>query len=225
MEWMLATIWVGFSTAFLHVFSGPDHLAAVSPLSIQRQKQSWKTGLVWGGGHATGVYLLGSILLLLRETLPVETISSYSERLVGMVLIAMGAWGIQKSFRSRIHSHAHTHDGTTHVHIHAHVHPHGEHNTTFHSHSHASWWIGVIHGLAGGSHVLGVLPTLVMPSRAAAAAYLISFSIGTMAAMSIFSGGIGWASTRLTHHRIPLHSLLMGSGVVCVGLGFYWLWS
>ncbi|MBX7153243.1 High-affinity nickel transporter, partial [bacterium] len=94
-----------------------------------------------------------------------------------------------------------------------------------HTHSHASWWIGVIHGLAGGTHVLGVLPTLAMPSRTAAAAYLISFSAGTMIAMAVFSAGIGWISVKLIHRSVPLHSLLMGSGVVCIGLGFYWLWS
>lgn len=224
MEWIVTTVWVGFSAAFLHVFSGPDHLAAVSPLSIQNQKQSWKTGLVWGGGHAIGVSLLGSILLVLRETFPVEAISAYSERLVGIVLIAMGAWGIQNALRSRIHSHSHTHDGVSHVHIHAHIHTHDEAVPAHHSHSHASWWIGVIHGLAGGSHILGVLPTLAMPTRTGAVAYLFSFSVGTMAAMSIFSGGIGWAAVRMTH-RVPLYSLLMISGLACAGLGFYWLWS
>ena len=67
---MLAIL-AGGAAGLLHVLSGPDHLAAVAPISLQGREQSWKTGFRWGLGHAGGVVLVGVLSLLLRELLPV----------------------------------------------------------------------------------------------------------------------------------------------------------
>ena len=103
----------GLAAGLLHVFSGPDHLAAVAPLASDRERGQWLTGLQWGIGHTIGVLLIAALLLLLKEQLPLDAISAYSERIVGVSLIrlaagACGGPGCCRSLRCRsalAHSH------------------------------------------------------------------------------------------------------------------------
>lgn len=46
---------------------------------------------------------------------------------------------------------------------------------------------GILHGCTGTGHLLGVMPALAMPSWLCASAYLTSFGLGTMIAMSLFT--------------------------------------
>ena len=110
------------------------------------------------------------------------------------MLIGIGIWGIRKSLKLEIHAHEHTHDHS-HDHIHArrthlHLHSHGPKRHTHKKHTHTAVGVGVLHGLAGGSHFIGVLPALAMPTRAAAAIYLFFFGLGTVASMAGFSTAI-----------------------------------
>src|SRR4051812_37692850 len=102
----------------IHVFSGPDHLAAIAPLAMKRQRGAWLTGLRWGMGHASGVAFVGILSLMLRGVLPVDLISNWSDRLVGVLLIAIGLWTLRKA--CLIHAHSHSHDSETHEHVHIH---------------------------------------------------------------------------------------------------------
>jgi hypothetical protein len=49
-------------------------------------------------------------------------------------------------------------------------------------HAHASFCLGVLHGVAGSSHFFGVLPALALPTRAAALTYIaaLAASIGQL---------------------------------------------
>jgi hypothetical protein len=158
----------GLAAGSLHVFAGPDHLAAVAPLVIDGARNKWRTGLQWGAGHTAGVLLIAALLLMLREQLPLDAISAYSERIVGLALIAVGAWGVWKAQRA----------------------------SPSHSHAGASFAMGTLHGLAGSSHLFGVLPALAFSARLDSIAYLGGFGIGAMAAMSAFAAGIGLISLR-----------------------------
>jgi hypothetical protein len=85
--------------------------------------------------------------------------------------------------------------------------------------------VGTLHGLAGSSHLLGVLPALALPSRMAAGAYLIAFGLGSIAAMALFSSVIGLAAGRFagpTGSRT--WAALMGAcSLAAVGVGIWWL--
>ena len=87
---MLFAFTSGLLAAMLHVISGPDHLAAVTPFAIERKRRAWKIGMIWGIAHLTGMFLIGGLFLLFREMVPIEGISAYSEQLVGLVLIFVG---------------------------------------------------------------------------------------------------------------------------------------
>jgi ABC-type nickel/cobalt efflux system permease component RcnA len=231
----------GLTAAAAHVVSGPDHLAAVTPLAIESRRKAWGIGLAWGAGHTLGILLIGILFLLFRDVIPVERISEHSELLVGIMLILIGAWAISKVFvkeRSRRHSHLHTHAAGSEVYLHLHDHQHDNnsgHNTReAHSHDHArhhrqnlkaSLGVGIFHGLAGVSHLLAILPTLALPTKMDAALYLAGFGIGTLAAMMLFAAILGFVSGKTaTLGRAKTYNLLriVGGGVAIV-IGMWWI--
>lgn len=222
-------MWVplaGFAAGFLHVVSGPDHLAAVAPLAVRAHGDAWRTGLRWGVGHSAGVALVGLLALGLREALPVEAISAWSERLVGVLLIGIGLWGMRQAVRVRIHTHTHTHDGETHEHVHFHPsesEPESNHPKANHSHGHAALGIGTLHGLAGSSHFLGVLPALALPTTTSAVVYLLCFAAGTVLAMSGFSTAFGFFSRWTGGNGRAYRSLMQACAGAAMGIGAWWL--
>lgn len=218
----------GLIAGAAHVISGPDHLAAVAPLSVRPQQAAWRVGMRWGVGHSSGVIVIGLLSLLLREMLPRELLSSWAERLVGIMLIAIGLWGLRKAFSRHVHAHEHSHDGHRHLHIHLHDHSH-RHNpagaqTAEHRHTHAAFAVGTLHGLAGSSHFLGVLPALAFTRQSDAIAYLAAFGIGTVAAMAGFSTAIHFISSRLSFSGARAYSAAMGTcSIMALAVGLYWL--
>jgi ABC-type nickel/cobalt efflux system permease component RcnA len=225
-------LFLGLLAGSMHVLTGPDHLAAVAPYAVEeRGRRAWLVGLRWGVGHTSGVWIVSLLAFLLREVLPVERLSLWSERLVGVVLIAIGVWGVRAALTRRrlLHAHEHGHeDGTRHAHVHVHASgdvPHHHSGAAHRQHTHAPLAVGTLHGLAGSSHLLGVLPALALPSRTAAAAYLLAFGLGSIAAMALFSSVIGLAAGRFagpTGSRT--WAALMGAcSLAAVGVGIWWL--
>ena len=157
--------------SILHVITGPDHLAAVVPFAIESKKKAWKIGLFWGIGHLLGMLLIGVLFLIFRELIPVETISQYSEQLVGLVLIFIGIWSFYKLFKqepNHKHLHVHANDDLT---IHKHEHHHHEQGNHAHYHegikqsNFASLSVGFLHGLAGIAHFLLFIPVASFDSK------------------------------------------------------------
>jgi threonine/homoserine/homoserine lactone efflux protein len=225
---MIAYALAGALAGLVHVLSGPDHLAAVAPLaSDERRRAPWMAGLLWGAGHSSGVILVGLLALALRGWLPLEAISSWSERLVGVVLIGIGLWGLRRALGRHVHEHPHSHGEVRHEHAHVHVAPavrDARHEARPHSHSHAAFLVGVLHGLAGSSHFLGVLPALALPTTAASAAYLAGYGGGTVAGMMAFAFGIGLLATRArTRGGSAPRWLLSTTSVLALVVGASWL--
>jgi ABC-type nickel/cobalt efflux system permease component RcnA len=216
----------GFVAGLGHVFSGPDHLAAVAPLAVEGRVSAWKAGLRWGVGHTSGVLLVGALSLLLRDVLNVELLSSWSERLVGVVLIGIGLWGFRTALKKRVHVHGHAHNGQEHVHVHLHdsASAHRPAERKAHVHTHTAFAVGTLHGLAGSSHFLGVIPALAFPTRAEAYGYLGAFGAGTIFAMIAFAFSIGLISSGRAGGGVRAYQGLMyGCSVAAVGIGVYWL--
>jgi ABC-type nickel/cobalt efflux system permease component RcnA len=229
---LITPIIAGFSAGSVHVLAGPDHLAAVAPLAAERQTGSWRTGLLWGLGHAGGVLVVGVAALLAREILPLDELSGWSERLVGLVLVGIGLWGIGRARRQHVHGHEHTHDGHKHAHIHVHPEasdhdaPHAHAPSEAHQHvqTRAAFGVGVLHGLAGSAHFLGVLPALAFPSRADAIVYVVLFGAGTVSAMTLFAALIGWVAGRFAGRGTHLYrALLYSFSVAAIVVGLVWL--
>ena len=107
----------GLVAGFVHVLSGPDHLAAMAPYATERKARAWRTGVRWGLGHSAGVLGVGLLALMLRDALPVEAISAWGERCVGLVLIGIGVWGLRKAMAAtRVDTDQHRHGQRPQVH-------------------------------------------------------------------------------------------------------------
>lgn len=193
----------GFFAGFVHVVSGPDHLAAIAPYAVDARAQAWRTGIRWGVGHSAGVVGVGLLALLLRDTLSIDLVSAWGERCVGIVLAGIGIWGLRATL-------AHRRGGQ----------PHSQ------EHKHPAFAVGTLHGLAGSSHLLGILPALALPSDTAAAAYLLLFSLGSIAAMGTFSSFIGWLASRPGASSAKRQNgLLAICSVVAIVIGGVWLFA
>lgn len=195
----------GLAAGSLHVLTGPDHLAAVAPLAVERRQSSWLIGLLWGFGHTSGVWLVGALAFWLRESFPLDMLSAGAERLVGVALIAIGLWGLRRLVA-----------GTTHRHAHEHGEPASQ------AHRQASFGVGILHGLAGSSHFLGIVPALAIPSREGVFGYLIAFGVGSIAAMGGFSWLLGLLGGRDGRTR-PYRWLAVSCSASALLVGGLWL--
>jgi sulfite exporter TauE/SafE len=173
------------------------------------------------------VVLVGALIYLLKSVLHVERFSAFNERLVGIALILIGLWGLARVFSRKVHIHSHRHDGVQHVHFHGHEHPHAgtQHpHGSGHLHLRAALGVGILHGLAGSSHLLGVLPALALPTAGATAAYLGAFAAGTIAAMMGFAAMIGWMSVwNLFRTDLSYRVFLGVLSTVAIVIGVFWL--
>jgi hypothetical protein len=216
----------GAVAGIVHVLSGPDHLAAVSPIVAGDPRRSWRVGLYWGLGHASGVWAIAAAALIFKQALPLGLLEKWSEWLVGVVLIAVGLWTLRRALQHRIHHHEHVHDGTRHSHFHLHHDARNRQGQEAHRHSHAPLGIGLLHGIAGGRHLVGVLPVVLLPTRGAALAYTISYGLGAMAAMVGFAWIMGGIARRWMMKHANAYSLVLGGfSVLAIGVGMAWLLS
>jgi sulfite exporter TauE/SafE len=215
---------LGFAAGSIHVLTGPDHLAAVSPLAIQNRNKASMVGFKWGIGHTGGVCLLGFIALAFREIIPLNFISGYSDRIVGIILIGIGLWGIRKAYFKKIHTHYHEHNGSKHIHFHSHGSEYHHENPEAHFHTHTAFAVGIMHGFAGTSHIFGILPALAFSSRPEAVLYLVFFGIGTVVSMVLFATFIGYLSKKLeVKGTIIIQRMLATFSSAAVFIGFYWV--
>ncbi len=234
----------GLIASIIHVLAGPDHLAAVGPLAVRAKYRPWLIGMSWGIGHVAGMLLIGLIFFFFRDIIPIDFISENSERIVGLLLIVIGVWALLKikTLKQPKHSHDHKHqteDDTVYVHRHdhdhMHTHEHGHRHDEEENHTHdlkkekqtylAAAGIGVLHGFAGVSHIVHMLPTLAFESNYQAILYLIGFAIGTIVAMVSFSFLLGlmsgWASER--HKQRVLIGINVVAGLAAIIVGVLWI--
>ncbi|MEP3210880.1 MAG: sulfite exporter TauE/SafE family protein [Maribacter sp.] len=224
----------GVAASVLHVVSGPDHLAAVTPLAIETRRKVWKIGLFWGFGHLIGMLLIGLLFLLFREYIPLEKISEYSEQLVGVVLIAVGLWALFSIFyKSKNHKHPHVHDGEE-PYIHVHEHEHDK-SKLEHSHAHdkkvkqnlwSSFGIGVLHGLAGIAHFILLLPVLGFENQFDSIQYIVGFGLGTVLAMTIYTFLLGKIAnySKERNNKSLFRTIRLSGGIFAIAIGIYWLY-
>jgi hypothetical protein len=176
-------------------------------------------------GHSAGVALVGVLTLWLRDLLPGDLLSTWGERMVGVMLVGIGFWALRKAFK--VHAHEHEHSGSRHIHMHAH-HSHVPHEKAeaHEHHSHAAFGIGVLHGLAGSSHFLGVLVALAFPTRIQALSYLGAFAGGTILSMAAFSWIMGLLAFRFARASTKVYrGLMVCCATAAMVVGCFWLFQ
>ncbi len=211
----------GALAGLFHVLAGPDHLAAVGPLALDSRRRGWLAGWTWGIGHASGVVLVATLAILLRDLLPsVDRISAWSERLVGAALIAVGLWALRRS--ARVQPARHAHGAVSHDHLHVQAGPRWMRRI---GHAHAAFCLGVLHGVAGSSHFVGVLPALALPTRAGALTYIVAFGAGTVAAMTAFAAAAECTGSLVRAHSPAYRAMTATVAVAAIVIGGVWLFG
>ncbi|KAK9690746.1 hypothetical protein RND81_09G151500 [Saponaria officinalis] len=205
---ILTSAWTGFFAGCLHTLSGPDHLAALAPLSIGRSRmESAAVGALWGCGHDAGQLIFGLVFLLLKDRLHIEIIRTWGTRVVGLTLLIIGAMGIKEASEVPAPCVSLENGYET-------VGTEKKKKIGF-----ATFVTGIVHGLQPDALMM-VLPALALPSRWAGAAFLGMFLVGTVVAMGGYTVFIGSCSEALKD-RVPriTEKLTWASSLVAIGLG------
>ncbi|KAL9271226.1 Chloroplast protein FOR GROWTH AND FERTILITY 2-like protein [Drosera capensis] len=213
---ILSSAWTGFFAGCLHTLSGPDHLAALAPLSIGRTRmESAVIGALWGCGHDAGQVIFGLLFLLLKDRLLIEIIQAWGTGVVGLTLLVIGTIGIKEALE---------------VPTPCVVLENGECDVSVDDSldapvaakkkiGFATFATGIVHGLQPDALMM-VLPALALPSRLAGTAFLCMFLVGTVVAMGGYAVFLGSCSQALKG-RVPriTEKLTWASSLIAIGLG------
>ena len=203
--------WTGLAAGALHTLTGPDHLAALTPLTIGRSRlQSTLLGGLWGMGHNTGQVIVGLVFLALKERLNLQLLETGSKLMVGATLLFIGLMGCRETFtdeedkvdrgesaaapESAAAAQPHTQGWLVTLLGGAEAQGQGSAQTP-RRFAGATYATGLVHGLQPDA-LLVLLPALALPT-AAAAAYLATFLTGTVLAMACYTAFIGAGTEKL----------------------------
>ena len=118
--------------------------------------------------------------------------------------------------------------------IHEHSHEHAQNVTHQHKHPKdlkqsyfASFWIGILHGLAGIAHFLILLPVLGFKSQTDSLLYIVGFGSGIILAMTTFAFVMGKiaSSAKAGHNDFFFNGIRLAGGLFAIVIGIYWCFS
>jgi high-affinity nickel permease len=186
---------------FVHALE-VDHMVAVTAFVSRRPTvpAAVAFSLRWGLGHSLAVFLAGAILLATGVRWA-PGLANLLEGAVGVALVTVGIWSLR----------------TTHN-LHPNQSP--EHGPA----RRGITAVGLLHGLAGTSAVVALIPVTLLPARTLGMAYLALFGVGVTAGMIVFA-----LAAAMTMRRAAGASLLWGRRVASVAgfgsitLGCWWL--
>jgi hypothetical protein len=210
---------------FLHALE-VDHMVAVTTFVSRRPSihSAARFGLRWGVGHSLAVLLAGGVLLATGVRWP-ERYDAVGEGLVGLMLVGLGGWAVAAARKLHLHA-AEEHGDHTHLHVHGsggpHVHPHHDARPGRHDHGGITL-VGLLHGLAGTTGVVALVPVAMMDRVGLGLGYLTAFGIGVTASMTLFA-----VAAAVLMRRATRASLVWGRrsvtlvGVAGIGVGLWW---
>ncbi|WP_078410867.1 urease accessory protein UreH domain-containing protein [Priestia abyssalis] len=201
MEFSLLSVLVlGLVLGIKHAIE-PDHIIAVSTIASQSQKLSRASlaGVFWGIGHTMTLFIVGMVLIILKNEIPASWAMSL-EFLVGIMLVYLGL----STFFALKHS--------------ADQHQHAHHSYI------KSMAIGFIHGLAGSAAMV-LLTMSTVEHTWQGAVYIAIFGIGTCIGMLAFTTILGIPFVR-TKNKLTLNrSLTRFTGFVSMLFGLYYMYN
>ena len=196
----LITLSLGFALGLRHA-TDADHIVAVSTLvsdaagTRHGAQHGARVGAFWGAGHLLTIFLIGSVLVLVRLEIPPH-VAWALELMVALVLIGLGVSTIFKCFIGSYHFHRHQHGGRAHAHLHFHAASQPNHEHTNHAPQslgrRAPLLLGMAHGLAGTAG-LALLVLTSIPTRTMGILYLVVFGAGALVGMAAFGLVLGGA--------------------------------
>ncbi len=184
-------------------------------------------GARWGVGHSVTVLTVGTIVILTGFRLPAQW-NTLGEAGVGLMLVVVGLWAIRTTLNLHLHppvehgNHLHLHTHRTGRHHHAHAHAHSPPPTI--PHGHGTTVVGLIHGLAGTTGAVALIPVTLFPSRWWGIAFLLAFSVGVIAAMTTYALVAALAIRQVGGSSVTIgRRVSVGIGLVGVSMGLWWI--
>ncbi len=194
---LLSILLLGFTLGIKHA-TEPDHVIAVSTIASRTKKLSKSSlaGVFWGLGHTATLLVIGVTAVALGRQIP-ETLAGVLEFFVGLMLVYLGITGVWKSRAAKETNYQHVHK--------------------------KSFFIGVVHGLAGSAAM--VLLTAASASTGfEAAQFILIFGAGTVAGMLLFTTLLGLPFLVSSREAIPLF-LIKATSLISVFYGLYYMFE
>ncbi len=230
---------LGFLIGMQHALEA-DHLAAVASIAAGERSVGplIRHGVTWGLGHTLTLLLFGGGVIVLGSAIP-DGLARGLEVAVGVMLIFLGGWVLQRLIRDRIHVHMHWHEGgVVHFHAHSHAGESNPHDPRRHEHAHSpgipirTLLVGMTHGMAGSAALL-LLTTASIGSASLGLLYIAVFGVGSIAGMAALStaiavpltytaGALTWAHRGL-QAVIGLVTVAIGAGIVYETAVAHWI--
>lgn len=192
---LLSVLLLGFTLGIKHA-TEPDHVIAVSTIASQTKKLSRSSlaGVFWGLGHTATLLVIGVTAIALGQHIP-ENVATLLEFFVGVMLVYLGINGIRKN-------------------------PVIEEGKQQHFHK-KSFFIGVIHGLAGSAAMV-LLTAAAADTGAEAFQYILLFGAGTIVGMLLFTTLLGLPFLVASKKSIPLF-LMRATSLISIVYGLYYM--
>lgn len=186
---------------FLHALE-VDHMVAVSAFVSRRPTvpAALAFSLRWGLGHSLAVFAAGAVLLVtgLRWS---PRLSGVLEAAVGVALVTVGIWSLRTARN---------------------LHPH--HPAEHGAQGHGITSVGLLHGLAGTSAVVALIPVTLMRDTGLGLAYLALFGVGVTAGMAVFAVVAAVAMRRAAgDSELWARRVTASAGGASIGVGLWWL--
>ncbi len=183
----------------------PDHMAAVSVLVSERDRtHAHQLGLViwrsshWALGHSLTLILFACFILLLKSALSLN-IAEQVEFAVGPLMIWLGIVAIRRNFTQT----------------------HRSHQPTTLS---RSFWVGMVHGLAGTGGACTVALTLAARDAQTAVGIIILQSLGIIVAMTVYGCFLAFSLPKVMNRwRTTTRIINYLVGAFSIGIGLYTL--
>ncbi|MFQ6044817.1 MAG: hypothetical protein ACE5PT_00475 [Gemmatimonadales bacterium] len=224
----MSELWRAVATAFalgvVHALE-VDHLVAVGVFVGRRPRVATAAayGARWGIGHASVVFVVGSLLAWSGLKVPPGG-ASWVELGVGAMLIALGVWGVRAAARLHVHDPA-QHGGHAHLHSHSSgMHPHDHrHSDPAVRHRHLPTLVGAVHGLAGTVPVVAIIPVALITNLGSALAYLAAFGLGSILAMGLYAALAALAVDVTARSEMTARWIARLTAGGSGGLGIWWI--
>ncbi|HEX6106255.1 MAG TPA: hypothetical protein VFZ26_11775 [Gemmatimonadales bacterium] len=205
-----------------------DHMVAVTTFVSRRPSLRSATGfgLRWGVGHSVAVLGAGGVLLATGIRWP-ERYDALGEGLVGLMLVGLGLWALAAARKLHLHPEE-EHGGHAHLHLHGaaqpHEHPHHP-EPAARSHEHGGMTlVGLLHGLAGTTGVVALVPVTMMDRVGLGLSYLTAFGVGVTAAMTLFALAAATVMRQATARSLEWGRRIVSLvGAAGIGVGLWWM--
>lgn len=219
----------------LHSFE-PDHVTAVSVLAseqaINKKRISWRVifrASQWALGHSVTLIIFGVIALIFKESLQryVTNISEWAEICVGPIMIFLGVKAIRSNYKinemiadnKKIEAHDHLPSNPIHL--------HGKKGEEIAMNPLTrSFWVGMLHGLAGTGGALTTALVISAPTTGASILVIVIESAGIILAMSVYSYVLIHTMSRFLEKNTAVFKWMNGiAGLGSITIGCIWIYN